>query len=86
MESEKPEVTKDDQLWVVRLKDAAQNVIEYRYASERQARYFAAVFELGPRTLPPAGQVARPARKSRRRARKELPPQQPLLDLVAELA
>jgi hypothetical protein len=25
----------------------------YRYSSEAQARYFAAVFELGPRVLPP---------------------------------
>jgi hypothetical protein len=27
----------------------------YRCASEAQARYFAAVFELGPRVLPPSG-------------------------------
>ena len=28
-------------------------VRRYRYGSEAQARYFAAVFELGPRWLPP---------------------------------
>jgi hypothetical protein len=37
----------------------------YRYASEAQARYFAAVFELGPRVLPPKARVSR---RKRRRA------------------
>lgn len=37
----------------------------YRYGSEAQARYFAAVFALGPRVLPP---VTSPRRKRTRRA------------------
>jgi hypothetical protein len=34
-------------------------VRRYRYGSEAQARYFAAVFALGPRVLPPVRRVAR---------------------------
>jgi predicted Ser/Thr protein kinase len=37
----------------------------YRYASEAQARYFAAVFELGPRVLPP---TTRSSPRPRKRA------------------
>lgn len=37
----------------------------YRYGSEAQARYFAAVFELGPRVLPP---TARSRGRQRQRA------------------
>jgi len=37
----------------------------YRYGSEAQARYFAAVFELGPRVLPP---IARASSRKRKRA------------------
>ncbi|MCP3136018.1 hypothetical protein [Pyxidicoccus xibeiensis] len=37
----------------------------YRYGSEAQARYFAAVFALGPRVLPP---VTAARRKRTRRA------------------
>lgn len=37
----------------------------YRYSSEAQARYFAAVFELGPRQLPP---TTRARQRQRRRA------------------
>lgn len=38
----------------------------YRYGSEAQARYFAAVFELGPRVLPPVVPVRR--KRTRRAA------------------
>ncbi|WP_233261633.1 hypothetical protein [Vitiosangium sp. GDMCC 1.1324] len=38
-------------------------VRRYRYGSEAQARYFAAVFELGPSWLPPV------SRRSQRRSR-----------------
>ncbi len=38
----------------------------YRYGSEAQARYFAAVFALGPRVLPPVRTVRR--KRTRRAA------------------
>ncbi|AKJ00179.1 Hypothetical protein AA314_01805 [Archangium gephyra] len=34
-------------------------VRRYRYGTEAQARYFAAVFELGPRWLPPVSRRRR---------------------------
>jgi hypothetical protein len=41
----------------------------YRYGSEAQARYFASVFSMGPRVLPPASHhVFRRRPKSRRLA------------------
>ena len=45
-------------------------VRRYRYGSEMQARYFAAVFELGPRWLPPVfrGQRSRTGAPSAGRA------------------
>ena len=35
----------------------------YRYGSEAQARYFAAVFELGPQRLPPTARAGARKRK-----------------------
>jgi hypothetical protein len=35
----------------------------YRYGSEAQARFFAAVFELGPRVLPPTTRASARQRK-----------------------
>jgi hypothetical protein len=40
--------------WGVEVTLKEGGVRRYRYGSEAQARYFAAVFELGPRWLPPA--------------------------------
>lgn len=37
----------------------AGGVRRYRYGSESQARYFAAVFELGPSVLPPKNHARR---------------------------
>jgi hypothetical protein len=49
--------------WGVEVTLEEGEVRRYRYGSEAQARYFAAVFELGPRWLPPV------SRRSRRRSR-----------------
>ncbi|WNG43918.1 hypothetical protein F0U60_07290 [Archangium minus] len=49
--------------WGVEVTLKEGEVRRYRYGSEAQARYFAAVFELGPRWLPPVSQ------RSRRRSR-----------------
>jgi hypothetical protein len=43
----------------------------YRYGSEAQARYFAAVFELGPRVLPPT--VRATGRRRKRASAAALP-------------
>jgi hypothetical protein len=48
----------------VLMRDGA--VRRYRYGSEAQARYFAAVFALGPRVLPPVTAVRR--KRTRRAA------------------
>jgi hypothetical protein len=47
--------------WGVEVSLRGGGVRRYRYRSEAQARYFAAVFALGPRWLPPT------ARERRRR-------------------
>ena len=39
--------------WSVKVMLKKGGARHYRYGSEAQARYFAAVFELGPRVLPP---------------------------------
>lgn len=49
--------------WGVEVTLKEGGVRRYRYGSEAQARYFAAIFELGPRWLPPV------TRRSRRRSR-----------------
>lgn len=46
------ELFQEDGAWVVEVQTPAGMSLEYRYSSERQARYFAAVFSLGPSTLP----------------------------------
>jgi hypothetical protein len=40
--------------WSVKVSLVRGGARRYRYGSEAQARYFAAVFALGPRTLPAA--------------------------------
>ncbi|KFE71211.1 hypothetical protein [Hyalangium minutum] len=54
----------DRQGWSVKVLLRKGGSRRYRYASEAQARYFAAVFELGPRQLPPTAQVSRRMRRS----------------------
>jgi len=38
--------------WGVKVSLKKGGIRHYRYGSEAQARYFAAIFELGPRVLP----------------------------------
>lgn len=52
------EVLHDKKGWRVDV-EVEGAVRRYRYGSEAQARYFAAVFALGPRVLPPVRRVAR---------------------------
>ncbi len=52
--------------WGVKVVLRQGGVRRYRYGSEAQARYFAAVFSLGPRVLPPT------ARRASRRRKKSL--------------
>jgi hypothetical protein len=40
--------------------------LEYHYRSEQQAKFMAAIFALGPTTLPPAGRIEFPAREKRK--------------------
>jgi hypothetical protein len=48
--------------WGVEVTLKEGGVRRYRYGSEAQARYFAAVFELGPRWLPPVSSRGRRSR------------------------
>lgn len=63
---EQVEVAPERRGWSVTLHLHTGCVRRYRYASEAQARFFAAVFLLGPRVLPPA--CRRSAAPRRRRA------------------
>jgi hypothetical protein len=45
--------------WGVEVTLEGGGVRRYRYGTEAQARYFAAVFELGPRWLPPVSRRRR---------------------------
>lgn len=68
---ERVEVLRDRRGWGVEVVTREGEVRRYRYGSEAQARYFAAVFALGPRVLPPV----RPARRRKAaRAAGVLPP------------
>lgn len=49
---ERVELVRDGRGWGVMVTGEG-GVRRYRYGSEAQARFFAAVFELGPRVLPP---------------------------------
>jgi hypothetical protein len=49
--------------WGVRVVLKKGGVRRYRYTSEAQARYFAAVFALGPRVLPSTSRRGRRRRK-----------------------
>ncbi|WP_037582904.1 hypothetical protein [Stigmatella aurantiaca] len=66
---ERVALLRDGDGWAVdvMLKGGAE--LRYRYGSETQARYFAAVFSLGPSVLPPASHhVFRRRQKTRRGA------------------
>ena len=60
------ELLHDRRGWGVEVVTRDGALRRYRYGSEAQARYFAAVFELGPRVLPPAEPVRR--KRTRRAA------------------
>lgn len=58
-------LVQDQHGWSVKVVLRKGEARRYRYSSEAQARFFAAVFELGPRQLP---LTARARRRQRRRA------------------
>lgn len=62
-EVERSELFHDRRGWGVEVVTREGETRRYRYGSEAQARYFAAVFALGPRVLPPVA----PARRKRTR-------------------
>lgn len=62
-EVERVELLHDRRGWGVEVWTRGGALRRYRYGSEAQARYFAAVFALGPRVLPPVA----PARRKRSR-------------------
>ncbi|WP_224363841.1 hypothetical protein [Hyalangium versicolor] len=53
---------RDRRGWSVKVLMREGGSRRYRYASEAQARFFAAVFELGPRTLPASARKRKRAR------------------------
>ncbi|MFY2562616.1 hypothetical protein ACN469_33800 [Corallococcus terminator] len=54
---ERVDVSEDRKGWGVEVVTSEGEVRRYRYRSEAQARFFAAVFEMGPRVLPPVRRV-----------------------------
>ena len=52
--------------WQLKVKTPGGLSLEYSYASEAQARYFAAVFHLGPSRLPAADRIIPPTRRRTR--------------------
>lgn len=65
-EVERIELRHDRRGWGVDVVTRDGEHRRYRYGSEAQARYFAAVFALGPRVLPPVRTVRR--KRARRAA------------------
>jgi hypothetical protein len=63
-EIEQVTLVQDGRGWGVELRLHTGCVRRYGYASEAQARFFAAVFAMGPRVLPPARAVRRPRRRA----------------------
>ncbi|MBN1207032.1 MAG: hypothetical protein JXB05_19260 [Myxococcaceae bacterium] len=59
---------RDRRGWSVKVVLRQGNARRYRYRSEAQARYFAAVFALGPRVLPPAARSEARKRKGAKAA------------------
>lgn len=64
--------------WAVSLRLQSGELRRYRYGSEAQARYFAQVFALGPRVLPPL-----PPEKRKRPAPRRVAKGAQLLELRA---
>ncbi len=54
--------------WALRVVTPAGEKLLYRYSSEREARYFAAIFALGPTYVPDAPPAPRPRRRAGKRA------------------
>lgn len=58
--------------WKLRVQASSDLAVEYDYRSEKQARFMAAVFALGPSKLPPANRIlplrSRPKRFAKRSA------------------
>jgi hypothetical protein len=62
------ELLHDRRGWGVEVLTREGAVRRYRYGSEAQARFFAAVFEMGPRVLPPVTATAVRRKRTRRAA------------------
>ncbi len=52
MDGFRTELCRDKRSWALKVTTPSGDAYEYRYRSEKQARYFAAVFALGPTWLP----------------------------------
>jgi len=52
--------------WQLVVRTPGGLALEYNYSSEQQARYFAAVFHLGPSRLPAADRIIPPPRRRTR--------------------
>jgi hypothetical protein len=74
VEIERVSLLHDRRGWGVKVLLKKGGARHYRYGSEAQARYFAAVFGLGPRVLPATA-------RSRARQRKRAAPATPTVDL-----
>jgi hypothetical protein len=70
-EIEQVVLLQDRRGWSVKVVLRQGSARRYRYRSEAQARYFAAVFALGPRVLPPTARLG--ARKRKRAEAATLP-------------
>jgi hypothetical protein len=52
--------------WTLKVISPAGLKLEYHYKSQSQAKFMAAVFALGPTTLPPPGRIEFPQREKRK--------------------
>jgi hypothetical protein len=60
------ELAPTDAGWQLKVRTPAGLTLEYHYGTEAQARYFAAIFQLGPTRLPAANRICVvPRRRSR---------------------
>ena len=55
-----------DGWWTLKVKTPDGLTVEYHYRSAQQAKFMAAVFALGPTTLPPAERIQFPSREKRK--------------------
>lgn len=55
-----------DGWWTLKVKASDGLWLEYHYKSVQQAKFMAAVFEMGPSVLPPAGAIHFPTREKKR--------------------